>query len=376
MLSTPGLRVHPVDVVIVGAGVIGSNIAYTLSRCSRLRIVLIDRGTPGCEASSAAAGVLAVASSRARRGVLLELRRRSAALYPDLVAALEDETGIGLGYRRAGLLSLACAEAEAEELRDLVCHRTAQGLRCEALDRAAVASFEPAVSPAVHGGVFFPDDASIDNVRLVAALVAAARQRGVELRSQTAVRAIAAEGATVQVRCDDEVFEAPVVVVAAGAWSAELLAGCGLKVPIRPARGEMLAVRPAGWTLRHIVSAGHGYLVPREGGEVLIGSTTAFDGLDKRVTSAGVAMLLAAAARVVPAVGDAAVLRTWAGLRPCSTIRRPIIARLPGCERVILAAGHHRNGILLAPITATLVAEMITGGSPSMPLRPFGYRRH
>jgi glycine oxidase len=121
---------------------------------------------------------------------------------------------------------------------------------------------------------------------------------------------------------------------------------------------------------------GDGYLVPRRDGEVLVGSTTAFVGFDKSVTAEGLRTLLARAAEMVPRVREATVLRSWAGLRPCSTIRRPIIARLPGLDNVVLATGHHRNGILLAPITAKLVAEMIAGAPPCVPLAPFRYRKH
>jgi glycine oxidase len=368
--------VRPVDVVIVGAGVIGSAIAYVLSLSTDLNVVVVERGTPGCEASNAAAGVLAVASGQAGRGVLFELRRASAAMFPDWVAALEDETGAALGYRRSGLLSLALSDSQASDLQELVGHRIAQGLRCELLDRAAVLSTEPAVNPQVHAAALFFDDCCIDNVQLVRALVAACRRRGVQFLLGTAVRSLAGTHRGVKVTLQNDCIEAGVAVVAAGAWSSELLATCAVKAPVRPARGEMLAVKPTTWRLQHTLSAGDGYLVPRVGGEVLIGSTMAFAGYDKQVTAAGVAGLLAAAEHIVPGIGALPVMRSWAGLRPCSTIRRPIIARLPRVDNVILATGHHRNGILLAPITGKLVAEMITGAAPSVPLQPLSYRRH
>ena len=288
------------DIAIVGAGVIGACIAETLSRSSGLRIVLLERGTPGCEASNAAAGVLAAGSGQARRGVLLELRRRSAAMFPDLVARLQEETGIELGYRRDGLISLALSEVEVVALYDLVGHRTTQGLRCEMLARADLLRLEPAVSPAVHAAALFPDDRAIHNERFVHALIVAARRRGVELRAQTLVRSIVRSGSAVTLECDDGMLEAARVIVAAGAWSAQLLAACGLKVPVRPARGEMMAIRPATWHLQHTLACGDGYLVPRAGGEVLIGSTTAFDGFDKQVTADGLATLRARAATMVP----------------------------------------------------------------------------
>lgn len=363
------------DVAIIGAGVIGAAIAYSLARLTDRRVVVVERGTPGCEASNAAAGVLAASSGQARQGVLLDLRRRSAAMFPALVAALEEETGIALGYRREGFLSLAFDDTETDALRDLVQHRNRQGLTCELLSRADVRGLEPAVSARVCAGALFAD-CSIDNERLVAALVRAAERRGVTFRLGTAVRSLQREPGRVRLYTDSGMIEAPVIVVAAGAWSGQLLAPLGVKAPLRPARGEMAAVSHHGWELRHTLAAGASYLVPRSSGEILIGSTTAFVGFDKGVTADGVAALFAGAAVMVPRIAAMAPLRTWAGLRPCPTIRRPIIARLPGMEEIILATGHHRNGILLAPITAQLVTEIITGAPSTVALRPFSFRRH
>jgi glycine oxidase len=371
-----GLNPRHADVAIIGAGVIGCAIAYALARATPLRIVVFERGTPGCEASNAAAGVLAVASGQARQGVLLDLRRRSAEMFPALVRDLEEQTDIDLGYREAGLISLAFSETEAVALQDLVQHRNGQGLRCQLLTPAEARELEPALSPRLSAAALFPDDHSINNERLVAALVMAARNRGVSFRIRHPVRSVSAEGNTVTLQFPSGSFEAGLVIVTAGAWSGEVLAPLDIKVPLRPARGEMTAIRPCGWTLRHTVTAGTGYLVPRETGEVLIGSTTAFVGFESQVTPHGLATLLTNAAAMVPQTRGTTPLRSWAGLRPCPTIRRPIIAFLPNLERVLLATGHHRNGILLAPITGQLVTELVTGAPTSVAMRPFSYRKH
>jgi len=364
------------DVVIIGAGAIGCAIAHRLSRATDLRVVVVERGTPGCEASNAAAGVLAVASGHARKGVLLGLRHRSAQMFPALVAELEAETGIPLGYRQDGSISLAFSKPEAVELKEMVEHRNGQGMRCSLLAPSEARQLEPSLNPECRAAALFPEDCSIDSACLVRALVQAAEQRGVEFRLQTTVRSLSARNESVDLDLDSGQLEARHAIVAAGAWSAELLAATGLKVPLRPAHGEMAAVRPQTWTLRHVVTANPGYLVPRADGEVLIGSTTAFLGFEKRVTSEGMAALMARAETMVPDIGGTVPLRAWSGLRPCPTIRRPIIGFLPGLERVLLATGHHRNGILLAPITAQLVTELITGASPSVAMQPFRFRRH
>jgi glycine oxidase len=364
------------DVAIIGAGVIGCAIAYALARTTRLRIVVFERGTPGCAASNAAAGVLAVASGQARQGVLLDLRRRSAALFPALVRELEEQTHIDLGYRQAGLISLAFSDTEAAALRDLVEHRNGQGFRCRLLAPDEARELEPALSPRLCAAALFSDDHSIDNERLVAALVVAARNHGVSFHTRQSLRALTSAGQTATLHLESGHFEAGLTIIAAGAWSGELLAPLGIKVPLRPARGEMAAIQPCGWTLRHTVTAGTGYLVPRESGEVLIGSTTAFVGFEAEVTAEGRATLMANAAAMVPRSAGSAPVRSWAGLRPCPTIRRPIIAFLPQIDHVLLATGHHRNGILLAPITAQLVTELVSGAPTTVPMRPFSYRKH
>jgi glycine oxidase len=364
------------DVVIVGAGVIGAAIAYVLSCSTRLRVLLIERGTPGCEASSAAAGLLAFGSGRARGGALFDLRRASARMFPELVSALQMETGIDVGYRQSGIIALAFSGPEGTALRELVRHRETQGLRCVMLEPTEVRSLEPAVNPAIHVGAFFYDDAAIDGARLVAALVQASAGRGVRVWSHCAVHAITSNGAAVTVRLEDRCIEAGIAVVAAGAWSGEVVAGCGKKIPLRPARGEMAALRAEGWQIHHPLTTGDKYLVPGWSDEVRIGSTMAFVGYNKEVTTDGIATLRSAAGGIVPQARNAALIRAWAGLRPCSTIRRPIIGRLPKMDNVILACGHHRSGILLAPITARMVTEMIAGGPAPVPLHPFSYRRH
>jgi glycine oxidase len=364
------------DVVIIGAGIIGTAVAYRLACATKLRTLVIERGSPGCEASNAAAGVLAVASGQARQGALLNLRRESARLFPALVAALEDETGIDVGYCRNGFLSLAFSDTEAEDLVALLEHRKQQGFPCELLSAVEALSLEPSVNPAISAAAFFAEDNSIESDRLVTALVVAAQRRGVRFLFDTAVQSMRADSESVTLQLKHDKMEAALVIVAAGAWSGELLATCGVKAPLRPARGEMAAVRPLGWRVRHTLAAQGGYLVPRRSGEVFVGSTMAFVGFDKLVTEAGVATLLHRGAMLLPALPRSTLVRTWAGLRSCPTIRRPIIAPLPGLPKVILATGHHRNGILLAPITAPLVTDLVTGSQPAVPLRPFSFRRH
>ncbi|MEO8604812.1 MAG: glycine oxidase ThiO [bacterium] len=365
------------DVLIIGAGVIGCAIARALALGGAGRVVVVDRGQPGAEASGAAAGVLAVASGRAPRGALFELKRASARLYPRLVAELHAETGHEVGYVAGGLLDLAFTSREAEQLDHLIAKRAEDGFRVERLDGDAVRERYPQINPAVRRGAYFADDAAIDNGKLVAALHAAAEARGVRFLLGRRVRRLhALRERVTAVELDDARLTPGHVVIAAGAWSAALGAGLRARIPIGADRGEMMAVklRPPLPPLPLPVSWRDGYLVPRPDGEVLIGSTSAPGVTDKQVTAGNAALLLTRAVRMLPGLADAPIVRVWSGLRPVCTLGRPIIGPLRGFANLTLAVGHHRNGILLAPITAQLIAELILHGATSLPLEPFKYR--
>jgi glycine oxidase len=362
------------DVAIVGAGVIGCAIAYELACARAGHIVVIDRGQPGAEASNASAGLLPVASSRAPRGVLFELRRAGASLFPQLAATLLDDSGIDVEYRTQGLLELAFSEAEAGAITGLAARRREQGFEVRGLDPAAVAEIEPAVNPAIRSAVLFPSDCAVNSERLVAALQLAGERRGVEFRLGAPLTGVESAGTrVVAITAGGERLMPRWLVVAAGVWSREVGALLRSKVPVRPDRGEMVALRPR-VTLSHTVVWKDGYLVPRNDGEVLVGSTSARGVSDKTVTAKSLALLLRRAIRMVPALEEATLVRAWAGLRPCSLLRRPIIGPARGYENVILATGHHRSGILLAPITAQLVRELITCGATSISLQPFCHK--
>jgi glycine oxidase len=362
------------DFAVIGGGIIGCAIARALAIGGGGRVVVVERAQPGAEASSAAAGVLAVASSRAPRGVLFELKRASAALFPALAEELHAETGVDVEYATDGLLDLAFSSRDAELLDRLVARRQEQGFAAERLDADSVRARFPEVNPAVRRGAWFGDDRVVNNVQLVEALRASALARGVEFRLGAPVTQIAAQREHVTgIEAGGERLAVGHLVLAAGAWAAEVGALLRVKIPVRTDRGEMVAVRPR-TPLGLVLSWHDGYLVPRRNGEVLIGSTSARGATEKMVTAAAAATLLGRAVRMMPALGDAALVRTWAGLRPLSTLRRPIIGPLRGFANVTLACGHHRSGILLAPITAQLIAELLLQGATSIPLQPFCYR--
>ena len=349
------MRTTP-DVLVVGGGVIGCAVARVLARAGRT-VLLADRGALGGEASSSAAGVLAVASGSEPAGPRLEQRRQSLALYPALSAALREETGLDVGLARPGVVELALTDADARAAQVRLAERRAQGFAVEWLDAAALRAAQPLASPDARGALHFPEDGLVEGARLVAVLAAAARARGAELIPGAAVRGAERAGDRVtRVDVAGEWVSPGTVVLAAGAWSARV-PDVAPRVRVAPSRGQMLALRPPEPASGPVLAAGDGYLVPA-GGEVLVGATFEDVGFEKAVTPAGVAVLLGHVERMAPALRAAPIVRLWSGLRPHALDGDPIVARAPDTANLILACGHHRNGILLAPWTAETVAGL------------------
>jgi len=362
-----------IDVVIVGAGVMGCGIALRL-RQAGARVTVLERSIPGAEASSAAGGILAPQQESEGPGPFLELCLRSRALYPDFAAELLALTGVNVDYLPSGLLHLAFDEAGAQRLKATVDWQRARGLRAELLGRTEVHQLEPQLAPSVLAAAHYPDDHQVDNRLLTRALTMAAAKVGVTFRTGYVRGVVAHNGRAVGVDLDGETLRADAVVIAAGSWSG-LVQGITLDPRVvRPARGQMVQLQTRLPLFSHVVFSDKGYLIPRTDGRVIAGSTLEFAGFEKHVTAEGLHRILSLAMELCPALGPAPVQETWAGFRPYTDDHLPILGAgpLPG---LFLATGHFRNGILLAPVTAKLVAEVVLGRSPSVDLTPFRFDR-
>jgi glycine oxidase len=301
-----------VDVLVIGAGVIGCAVARALAAAG-LSVCCVDRGAVGGEASTAAAGVLAVASGGEGAGPALALRRAALAAHARLAPALADATGIDVEHEATGVLELA-DDPEAAAARAAA--RRALGFRVAWLDRAALGAAAPGVDAGAPGALHFADDACVHPARLVAALATAARRAGADVVPGTPVSAVAWQAdRIVRVRTGASWVSAGEVVLAAGAWSPRV-PGLAPALAVRPARGQMLALRPREPPARAVVTRGDAYLVPRAGGEVWVGATVEDSGFARGVTPAGLAALRAHVAALAPALLEAPVVRVWSGLRP------------------------------------------------------------
>lgn len=351
-------------IVIVGGGVMGCATALELASRGVKDIVILERAVPGAEASSAAAGMLAAQiESRDEDELARFVQAREA--YSGWALALREGTGVDVGHRRSGVLSIARTEADLDRARTEVEAQRASGLRAELLDGAGARKVEPEVCGAIAGAAYYPDEAQVDPPQLLRALVVAATRAGVVMRSGTTVSTLITEGD----RCvgvqlaPREITRADAVILAAGSWSS-LVPGVPDDLPrVRPVRGQLVLLEERPPRASTILFEGHTYVVPRGDGRVICGSTMEDVGHRREVTAAGVQGILAAAMKVAPRLGDAELVRSWCNFRPsvASASGRPLIGKspLPG---LFLATGHHRNGILLARTTALAVADAILEG--------------
>jgi glycine oxidase len=362
------------DVAIIGGGIMGSAVALRL--CQRgIGVTVIERGIPGAEASSAAAGILGPQMEAEGPGPLLELGLKSRALYPALAAELRDLTSIDVGYDRSGVLAVAFDEAGEAALSSRRAWQLARGLRVDSLSGEAARAREPALGPAVRAALAFNDDAQVVARDLARAFSQAAAGAGARFLTGRYVRRVLVDnGAVTGVELDGDVLPAGTVVVAAGSWSG-LIEGAGVPAAVvRPARGQLVSIETRPPLFRHVVSAPGGYLVPRRDGTVLAGSTVEMAGFRKEVTVGGLAAILTMARTVIPALADAPVTGSWSNFRPFTEDHLPVLGAT-AVRGLVLATGHFRNGILLAPVTAHAIAELIATGKASIDLAPFAIDR-
>jgi glycine oxidase len=340
-------------------------------------VTIFERDETGRGASWAAAGMLA-AGVEAEPGELdlLALNRRSQALWPDFAATLEREAGMTIGLRQEGTLVVALTRDDAAQLRFTYDFQRQHGIALEWLGGAAARECEPHLHPNLAAAVFSAADHQVDNRLLVQALRRAFLAAGGTLREHAPVETIELAGSrAIGVRVAGEHYAADIVVLAAGAWSGQI-GGLPAKLPVRPVKGQMLALRmdPAAPLIRHVVWAPKAYLVPRADGRLIVGATTEERGFDQRLTAGGILALLEGAWRVVPAIEELPIDEMWVGFRPGSRDDAPLLGP-SGIDGLVLATGHHRNGILLTPVTAEAVARYVLSGEVDPVIRPFALER-
>jgi glycine oxidase len=364
---------HPADAVVVGGGVIGLAIAWRAAQAGMTVTVVDER--PGRGASWAAAGMLApITEVHYGERPLLGLNLAAATCWPSFAAEVEEASGRPVGYTPVGTLAVARDADDNAALEDLYQFQLRCGLEVERLRSRECRQLEPGLHPGIRGGVLAAGDHQVDNRALVEALLAACERAGVRMVAGR-VTELAAEGDRVTgvVLGDGERLAAGAVVLAAGCWSGGL-GGVAAEAlpPVRPVKGQLLYLRgPATEPLcSRNVRGLEVYVVPRGDGRVVVGATVEEQGFDIRVTAGAVGDLLRAALELLPDVAELELLETVCGLRPGSPDNAPMIGPA-GPEGLVVATGHYRNGILLTPVTADAVAELLASGRVPEAIVPF-----
>jgi glycine oxidase len=361
------------DCIIIGAGIVGAAAARALAARGG-RILVLDRGMPGGEASGAAAGMLAPQIEASADDPMLALALIARDRYPELVTELDRRTGVNVGYRTGGIVLVALDETRAAELRAQVEAQGAMGLEAEWLDRTALARRHPGIGPAAVGALLAPRDGCVNNVTLTAALLADAARYGAEIADhEEATGVLIHDRRVVAVATARRRYSTGAAVVAAGAWSGRLT-GLPRPLPVEPVRGQMALVtwpesEPSG-----ILCGRHVYVVPR-GEDALLGSTMERVGFEKDTTAGGLGRIFGETAALLPSLASQRVRRFWAGLRPMTLDGRPLIGADPEVAGLVYATGHGRNGILLGPLTGEIVRDLVLDGATPLDIGPCAVTR-
>jgi glycine oxidase len=361
--------------VVIGAGVIGLSIAWRLAQ-SGCPVTVYEAGETGRGASWAAAGMLAAAvETEPGEERLLALALESQRLWPDFARELEAVSGVSIGYRDEGTMVVALTRDDAEQLRFTYEFQKRLGLELDWLSGAEARRREPHLRPGIPAAVLSLRDHQVENRALGQALAEAARRAGALLYEHCRVGEVTVAGGRACGVVTDRGREgADAVVLAAGAWSREIggIPRSHLP-PVRPIKGQMLALRmdPETPLLRHVIWLPRGgYLVPRLDGRLLVGGTVEERGFDGSLTAGGLLTLIEGAWRAVPAIEELPLAETWVGFRPGSRDDAPLLGP-SGLDGLVVATGHHRNGILLTPITARSISAYVLTGRLPESVRPF-----
>ena len=353
------LMPRPQDVIVVGAGIIGCAVAYELARRG-VSVQVVDQRSTGMGATQASAGILAPYIEAAEAGPLLDLTVRSLRLFDDFVTRLSADSGMAIPYQRTGTLQVALTADAMAELTANAAGLATRHVAASLLDSQSVHEAEPHLGGDVVGGLLVPCHGFVAAGELTRALVAGARLHGTQIVEGSTVRRVAAGGSDVLVETDRGSFSAATVVLAAGSWSSQVeIAGASIRPPVHPIRGQLLRLAWMGPQVARTVWGDRCYLVPWDDGTLLVGATVEDVGYDEHTTVDGVRQLMDAACELLPRARAAGFLGARAGLRPATRDELPIIGPSQVVPGLMYATGHYRNGVLLAPLTAELVADAV-----------------
>jgi glycine oxidase len=356
-------------VLIIGGGVIGLSIARSLSKKGIKKITILERGEIGKEASHAAAGMLAPHAEAEKLDDFFNFCTESLSLYPQFSEELFNETGIDVELDKSGTLYLAFTENDVAEITGRFAWQKQNGLKVEHLSAQEVRKLEPFVSPDVREGLFFPNDWQVENRKLVAALRKFCELNNVQIIENTEVTNLSKNIA----ETFDKKHEFDIVILANGAWLSLIKTDDFVLPNVRPIRGQMISFNTAKRLFSKVIYSPRGYIVPRKNGKIIAGASVEDVGFDNQTSDFEIEKIMEHTFEISPSLSNLSISEKWSGLRPCSPDNLPVLGEIS--DNVFIAAAHYRNGILLAPKTAELIAERITGGTISTYFRTFNPNR-
>jgi glycine oxidase len=363
---------------ILGGGVIGLSIAFELRRRGHA-VTVLEQGRCGGQASGAAAGMLAPYSENGEQAdPFFLLCLQSLRLFADWQRAVKEASGEDFEYSESGSLYVIYHEADVLAMRSRKMWQDSYGARSELLDAGALRRLEPRIAPEAIGALHYPGEAHVYSPGYVKALETACRKTGVDIREGLGPVAVERwqDGIEVRAEATGETFRSDRLIVANGAWAGLLASTFGVEIPVYPIRGQICAYETPDMPVRHMIFCSQGYVVGKRNGTLVCGASEDVAGFDTSVTRKGIARLTSWNGKLLPFLNDMRPFHEWAGLRPASQDGFPMIGPLPGTDSVWLAAGHYRNGILLSPVTARVVADGIEGrATPGLALDAFAPER-
>lgn len=361
-------------VVVIGGGIVGLAAAEELTR-RKVKVLLLERNeSVAREASSAAAGILSPQSEAGGPGPFLDLLTAGAGRIPEEVVRLQTDTGLEIDYRPCGMVGLAFSESEEKDLERARAWQSKTGIAVEPWSARRIREEEPAVDGPVRSGLFWPDTGQLDPVPMAQAYERLILRGGGEIRTRTPVLSVRLRGnEAAGVRTPAGEIDADAVINCAGSW-AGFDRDLPFQIPCVPVRGQMLQFKVRQALVRRVVHSSEAYLVQRRDGRVVAGTTVERVGYDRRVTEEGRRSIRQGAARLCSSLADLPPEAEWAGLRPDTPDHLPILGETP-VRGLWVAAGHYRNGILLAPLTGRLMADCAMGKRPEISLEPFRLER-
>lgn len=364
------------DVVIIGGGIIGVAIAYQLAKRGK-SVTVLEKDTVGAHSSGAAGGMLGAQVEFSEPGPLVDLSLRSRAMFTGLAKELYDASGIDIGLNKAGMLRVAWTEEEAEALQKRGTWQQAMGLNAEWLDKAKVRRVEPMISNEIAGALYLQDDAQVSAPDITKAFAVASARYGATIQERCEALEIEhTDNRITGVLTTQGRMTADYYVLAAGAWSGRLAHMLNLPLDVFPIKGEAFSVFSTLQPIQKTIYSHGCYIVPKDGNRLLVGASSTDCGFDNRLTIDGLQQLMAKALRLLPALKNCPLEKTWASLRPQTKDGLPYFGPVASFDNLLAATGHYRNGILLSPLTGEIIARMVTGEKIDVSLAPFTDKRH